>query len=137
MWFAQLGARGVSVIFASGDSGVGSVCQSIDGKNRTIFNPIFPAACPFVTSVGGTHNINPERAIFFSSGGFSDRFPRPLYQEAAVASYLAILGDRWKGLYNPAGRGFPDVAVQSRNFYTVDKGHITVAGGTRSVWQLH
>ncbi|OXV11389.1 hypothetical protein Egran_00847 [Elaphomyces granulatus] len=128
--FAQLGARGVSVIFASGDSGVGSVCQSIDGKNRTIFNPIFPAACPFVTSVGGTHNINPERAIFFSSGGFSDRFPRPLYQEAAVASYLAILGDRWKGLYNPAGRGFPDVAVQSRNFYTVDKGHITVAGGT-------
>src|SRR5204863_7493619 len=33
--FAQLGARGVSVIFSSGDSGVGSSCQTNDGKNMT------------------------------------------------------------------------------------------------------
>ena len=99
-----------------------------------MFNPGFPASCPFVTSVGGTHKINPERAVLFSSGGFSDRFPRPPYQEAAVTSYLAILGDRWKGLYNPAGRGFPDVAAQSLNFRMVDKGMDIVIGGTRSVW---
>ena len=49
--FAQLGARGVSVLFSSGDTGVGSACQTNDGKNTTRFLPIFPAACPFVTSV--------------------------------------------------------------------------------------
>ena len=49
--FAQLGARGVSVIFSSGDGGVGTACLSNDGKNTTEFQPQFPAACPFVTSV--------------------------------------------------------------------------------------
>jgi len=44
--FAQLGARGVSVIFAAGDSGPGSACQRNDGTNTTRFNPIFPASCP-------------------------------------------------------------------------------------------
>ena len=111
--FAQLGARGVSILFSSGDTGVGSACQTNDGKNTTRFLPIFPAACPFVTSVGGTYHVEPEQAIAFSSGGFSDRFPRPAYQEAAVTKYLGILGTKWEGLYNPAGRGFPDVAAQS------------------------
>lgn len=128
--FAQLGARGVSVIFASGDTGVGSACQTNDGKNTTRFLPIFPAACPFVTSVGGTYRVQPERAIAFSSGGFSDRFPRPAYQDAAVTRYLGILGDRWTGLYNPAGRGFPDVAAQSYNYSVVDKGRVIPVGGT-------
>ena len=129
--FAQLGARGVSVIFSSGDTGVGSACQTNDGKNTTRFLPIFPAACPFVTSVGGTHHVEPEVAIGFSSGGFSDRFPRPAYQEAAVTEFLGILGDKWKGLYNPAGRGFPDVAAQSYNFTVVDRGTEIRVGGTR------
>lgn len=129
--FAQLGARGVSVIFSSGDTGVGSACQTNDGKNTTRFLPIFPAACPFVTSVGGTHHVEPEVAISFSSGGFSDRFPRPAYQNAAVSEYLSILGDTWKGLYNPAGRGFPDVAAQSYNFTVVDQGAEIRVGGTR------
>lgn len=39
----QLGARGVSVIFSSGDTGVASACQTNDGKNTTRFLPIFPA----------------------------------------------------------------------------------------------
>lgn len=98
--FGQLGARGVSVIFSSGDTGVGSACQTNDGKNTTRFLPIFPAACPYVTSVGGTYHIEPEQAIAFSSGGFSDRFPRPSYQDSAVTEYLSKLGDRWDGLYN-------------------------------------
>lgn len=129
--FAQLGARGVSVLFSSGDTGVGSACQTNDGKNTTRFLPIFPAACPFVTSVGGTYHVKPERAIGFSSGGFSDRFPRPSYQDAAVTKYLGILGDTWKGLYNPAGRGFPDVAAQAYNFTVVDRGREIRVGGTR------
>ena len=52
--YAQLGSRGVSVMFSSGDSGVGSACQTNDGRNTTKFQPQFPASCPWVTSVGGT-----------------------------------------------------------------------------------
>ena len=129
--FAQLGARGVSVLFSSGDTGPGSACQTNDGKNTTRFLPIFPAACPYLTSVGGTYHVQPERAIAFSSGGFSDRFPRPAYQDAAVTTFLGILGDTWKGLYNPNGRGFPDVAAQSYNFTVIDQGKEIRVGGTR------
>jgi tripeptidyl-peptidase I len=44
--FAQLGARGSSVLFSSGDSGVGGPkCTSNDGTNRTEFLPNFPASC--------------------------------------------------------------------------------------------
>jgi tripeptidyl-peptidase-1 len=129
--FAQLGARGVSVIFSSGDLGPGSACQTNDGKNTTRFNPTFPGACPFVTSVGGTINVEPEQAAPFSSGGFSDRFPRPSYQDWAVSQYLDYLGDTWKGLYNPNGRGFPDVAAQAANFVVIDHGTEFHISGTR------
>ena len=135
--FAQLGARGVSIIFSSGDTGVGSACQSNDGTNRTRFLPIFPASCPFVTSVGGTWHVEPEEAIYFSSGGFSDRFPRPAYQDDAVGTYLSNLGDIWKGLYNPQGRGFPDVAAQAYNFTFIDGGVEGRVGGTRFVESSH
>jgi tripeptidyl-peptidase-1 len=45
--FAQLGARGVSVLFASGDFGVGGgSCLSNSGDiDSTQFVPIFPASC--------------------------------------------------------------------------------------------
>jgi len=126
----QLGARGVSVIFSSGDTGVGSACQTNDGKNTTRFLPIFPAACPYVTAVGGTHFVEPEVAIGFSSGGFSDRWETPDYQKAALTKYLGVLGDQWDGLYNPEGRGFPDIAAQSSQFHVVDKGDEILVGGT-------
>ncbi|KAF1958205.1 tripeptidyl-peptidase-like protein [Byssothecium circinans] len=126
----QLGTRGVSVIFSSGDTGVGSACQTNDGKNTTRFLPIFPASCPYVTSVGGTRNINPEIAVSFSSGGFSDLYERPAYQESAVSAYLSKLGSQWEGLYNPKGRGFPDVAAQGRSFLVIDKGRKISVGGT-------
>lgn len=130
--FAQLGARGVSVIFSSGDSGVGSSCQSNDGAKKTKFIPGFPASCPFVTSVGGTYGSNPEGAADFSGGGFSDLFPRPAYQEQAVRGYLDRLGeDQWKGFYNQNGRGIPDVAAQSKNFLIRDHGTWFKISGTR------
>ncbi len=97
--YAQLGARGVSVVFSSGDSGVGESCQSNDGTNSTHFLPIFPASCPFVTSVGGTTNIHPERGVPFSSGGFSNIWSRPpSSQQEAVECYLSRLGDDFGGL---------------------------------------
>ncbi|KAI9849924.1 MAG: vesicle formation at the endoplasmic reticulum [Sclerophora amabilis] len=128
--FAQLGSRGVSVLFSSGDTGPGSACQSNDGKNTTRFNPIFPAACPYLTSVGGTQHVKPERAVAFSSGGFSDRFPRPQYQDAAVKNYLDQIGTTFSELFNREGRGFPDVAAQGSRFHVVDKGREITVGGT-------
>ncbi|RDW91294.1 hypothetical protein BP5796_02459 [Coleophoma crateriformis] len=128
--FGQLGMRGVSVIFSSGDTGVGSACQTNDGKNTTRFLPIFPAACPYVTSVGATRYVEPEYAVSFSSGGFSDRWARPSYQEAAVTEYLSILGDKWAGLYNTTGRGFPDVAAQGVYYHIIDQGSDVRISGT-------
>jgi tripeptidyl-peptidase-1 len=51
---AALGARGVSVIFSSGDGGVGDndpdpatqKCYSNDGRDVRKFLPVFPASCP-------------------------------------------------------------------------------------------
>lgn len=126
----QLGARGVSVLFSSGDTGPGSACQTNDGKNTTRFLPIFPAACPYVTSVGGTYQIEPERAVSFSSGGFSDLWERPSWQDDAITKYFGILGDKWDGLYNPNGRGFPDVAAQGYRFHVVESGDELLIGGT-------
>ncbi|KAI5299337.1 ATP binding protein [Ascosphaera pollenicola] len=86
--FAKLGARGVSVIFSSGDSGPGGACMSNDGKNQSHFTASFPGACPYLTSVGATYRVDPEEAVSFSSGGFSDRYPAPSYQKEAVQTYL-------------------------------------------------
>lgn len=83
-----------------------------------------------MTSVGGTLHVEPEEAVYFSSGGFSDTWPRPAYQDAAVSAYLAQLGDRWQGLYNPQGRGFPDVAAQGYRFHVVSGGLEILVGGT-------
>ena len=127
--YAQLGSRGVSVIFSSGDNGVGTACQTNDGKNQTAFQPQFPAACPWVTSVGSTQYLD-EEAVFFSSGGFSNYWSRPLWQAIAVESFLVKLGNKWKGLYNRNGRGFPDVAAQGVGYSVYDKGRLGHFEGT-------
>ncbi|OCH90623.1 subtilisin-like protein [Obba rivulosa] len=129
--FAQLGARGASVMFSSGDGGVGAgTCETNDGTNRTIFQPVFPATCPFVTGVGATFHIAPERGIDFSQGGFSVYFPRPAYQAAAVPPFLKNLGSTYAGLFNPAGRGVPDVSAQGEGFQVVVGGSVESVGGT-------
>ncbi|KAF8559436.1 subtilisin-like protein [Imleria badia] len=130
--FAALGARGISLLFSSGDGGVGDgdQCFSNDGTNKTMFVPKFPAACPYVTSVGGTNYI-PETAVFFSGGGFSNYFPRPDYQQTAVSKYLQTLAPgTYEGLYNPHGRGIPDVAAQAMSFLIVYQGQPSYATGT-------
>ncbi|KAI1125869.1 subtilisin-like protein [Nemania abortiva] len=126
---AQLGSRGVSVIFSSGDSGTGSACQSNDGKNTTKFQPQYPASCPWVTSVGSTRYLN-ETATFFSSGGFSDYWPRPSWQDKAVKGYLKQIGDKNKPYYNVEGRGFPDVSAQGYGYRVYDKGVLKGYQGT-------
>ncbi|CAM1504941.1 Fc.00g025320.m01.CDS01 [Cosmosporella sp. VM-42] len=110
------GLRGITMIFSSGDTGIGSSCLAPDYKTAE-FNGIFPATCPWLTSVGGTVGVAPESAWDGSSGGFSKYFPRPRYQDSAVNAYMQNLSSEVKtyfGTYtNWAGRGFPDVAAHS------------------------
>ncbi|KAJ5469324.1 Tripeptidyl-peptidase sed2 [Penicillium diatomitis] len=127
---AQLGGRGVSVIFSSGDSGVGSACQTNDGKNTTRFPAQFPAACPWVTSVGATTGVAPERGVFFSSGGFSDLWERPSWQSHAVKAYLHKLGKVQAGLFNREGRAFPDVSAQGQSYAIYSGGRLGKVSGT-------
>lgn len=130
--FGALGARGVTIFAASGDSGPGNTCISNDGTNRTAFLPTFPATCPYVTAVGGVRGVNPEIAAAFSSGGFSERFARPAYQDSAVPGYVTgTIGDKFKGLFNAAGRGVPDVAAQSFNVTFATSGRLGGFLGTR------
>lgn len=89
------------------------------------------SACPYVTSVGGTRYIQPEQAVSFSSGGFSDIWPRPSYQDSAVSKYLKDhLKGRWEGLYNPEGRGFPDVAAQGVAYHVFSQNKDILVSGT-------
>ncbi|KND88392.1 Tripeptidyl-peptidase SED2 [Tolypocladium ophioglossoides CBS 100239] len=128
--FGLLGTRGVSVIVSSGDTGPGVSCQSNDGTNTTKFLPSFPATCPYVTSVGATESNGPESATNFSSGGFSDYWPRPAWQEEVIGKYLTKHGKQWQGYYSPKGRGVPDVAAQGKAFLTINHGLVAPADGT-------
>jgi tripeptidyl-peptidase-1 len=119
------GLRGTSVLVASGNAGVGQGdCRDIQGNVR--FYTVFPASCPWVTSVGGTKLSAPnleEVATPFSGGGFSAFFMRNPddpndYQSGAVATF-EILGTGYPGHYNPNGRGVPDIALQSSRYQLV------------------
>ncbi|KZT71785.1 hypothetical protein DAEQUDRAFT_755611 [Daedalea quercina L-15889] len=123
--YAALGARGVSVLFGSGDGGV----SGIQYETCTTFVPTFPGVCPYLTSVGGTWLV-PETAANFSGGGFSNVFDRPSYQEDAVAGYLDYLGDTNSGLYNASGRAYPDVAAYSVHFDVIYGGAQGPINGT-------
>merc|ERR1719480_129655 len=63
--FMKAGARGLSILFASGDQGVcgRSGCGLF---MHARFHPDFPAASPYITAVGGTdfagNNIGDETA---------------------------------------------------------------------------
>ncbi|PWN89446.1 subtilisin-like protein [Acaromyces ingoldii] len=131
---AALGARGTTMLFASGDYGVGNdgTCFSNDGKNTPKFLPSFPASCPYSVTVGATIAFNPERAVdtFYSGGGFSDVWPTPKYQKDTVDAYVASLGDKFKGLYNPKGRAYPDLAAQGSRFVIVIGGRYSLISGT-------
>ncbi|KAH9060317.1 subtilisin-like protein [Lactarius deliciosus] len=126
--FSRLGVRGVSVLLSSGDEGVGEDCVMEDGSIRFMAN--FPGTCPYVTAVGGTTNYEPEVAVRFSGGGFSDYFKRPPYQEEAVSTFLRNLGNQHQGLYNATGRGIPDIAAQASRFEFFSNGNELSGGGT-------
>jgi len=82
-----------------------------------------------VTSVGATSGV-PEVSASFSTGGFSNVFARPAYQEAAVSGYLSNLGDTYSGLFNATGRAFPDVSAMGNNVAIVVNQTVSLAAGT-------
>jgi len=127
--FSQLGARGVSVLVASGDSGVGDTC-TLNGKKS--FTTSFPAGCPWVTTVGGTTGNTPESAAAFSGGGFSEVFGRPSYQNATVSTWLSIDKTHIPVVpyFNSSGRAYPDVSAQSTGFVIVTEGSVVGVDGT-------
>ncbi|KAL1523244.1 hypothetical protein AB1Y20_018195 [Prymnesium parvum] len=114
--FMKAGARGISLLYASGDEG--SNCKS--GK----FVPEGPGSSPYVTAVGGTTptagfpSPGSESAASLSSGGFSSYWAQPSYQKAAVSAYLSSstnLPPLSRG-YNVSGRAYPDISAQATNF---------------------
>ena len=63
--FMKAGARGISLLFASGDSGAGGTSpKGCPGKQ---FVPKWPAGSPYVTAVGGTGGDRGEEAAGLSS----------------------------------------------------------------------
>ncbi|KAI2602230.1 hypothetical protein GGR54DRAFT_645234 [Hypoxylon sp. NC1633] len=67
----------------------------------------------------------------FSTGcGFSDLFPQPSYQRAAVGRYLEFLGDEFAGFFDPAGRAYPDVPEQGYRYVIMYNGTADMQDGT-------
>jgi len=130
--YQKLGARGLSIIFASGDSGAecSEKCQ--------ILYPSYPADSTYVTAIGATRfiegNSGPEAAVvaFRSGGGFSTWNTVPSYQSAQTAAYLAQnIEFPPPGSFNPANRATPDfAALGAEHFQVVVGGRVTSVGGT-------
>ncbi|PSK33926.1 Protease KEX1 [Elsinoe australis] len=152
--WAKLALQGVSVIYASGDSGVanrfnagypnsclnGDPDQLYVDVNGTRYSPSFPVNCPYITAVGattlnGADVASGERAVssFGSGGGFSNIFEAPAYQADVVAAFQSQYGpDYGPNVYNNTGkaRGFPDVSAIGLNVATVFNGSTLGVGGT-------
>ncbi|KAF2633063.1 subtilisin-like protein [Macroventuria anomochaeta] len=152
----KLALQGVSVIFASGDSGVAnrynsgynnSCLNSEFGyveENGTRFSPSFPANCPYITSVGATTLLNSsiyggEKAVaspngplsYYSGGGFSSVFPRPSWQSKAVSKYLDKYAPKYgESVFNSSGRAYPDVSALGLKLATVWLNKTYGIGGT-------
>jgi tripeptidyl-peptidase-1 len=125
--FQKLAVRGASVMFASGDSGVG--CNN--ACNR--FVPIWPASSPYITAVGGMYKDGSRLvADSISSGGFSNYYSQPAYQRNLVSKYLSSNSNSLpaSSFYNTTGRAMPDVAAFSENVIIVIGGSEMPIAGT-------
>ena len=110
----KLGARGISLLFASGDEG------SAIWKG----GQMYPAASPFATAVGGTvlqADLKTEHGWRSSGGGFEPAYARPTWQNRSVAAYLAAVSTSKA----TAGRAYPDVAAFATHVCSVGGGALT------------
>ncbi|KAJ1401459.1 peptidase S8/S53 domain-containing protein [Ochromonadaceae sp. CCMP2298] len=125
----KMAARGITVMLASGDNGVG--CNTAGTEQE--FD--FPSS-PYITMVGATYldaASGQEIGATLSSGGFSKDYYRPSWQDAAVASYFA--SPEYKA-HSPSedfyadGRAYPDVAAFGQNVQVVSAGKASGVSGT-------
>lgn len=131
--FTKIAARGVSLIFASGDSG--SAGGSRPGLKLW---PAWPGSAPHATAVGGTAFIGGDPAqgersstSFASGGGFDWRWSRPSWQIEAVDSYLSRAANLpQESDFNRDGRATPDVSVVGEAYQVVNAGTVHAVGGT-------
>ncbi|KAJ7573721.1 family S53 protease-like protein [Mycena floridula] len=121
--YKMLGARGVSCLFSSGDGGPSGSQNATCHK----FAPTFPSGCPWITSVGSTDAS--EVGSTFSSGGFSNIFPRPDYQDEAVSQYLNVTFNTPDPKYRvkTLNRAYPDVALLGENYLIANGGKCMIA----------
>jgi tripeptidyl-peptidase-1 len=137
--FTMIGARGISVFFASQDYGAG--CQNTDcpAGAKECYEPDYPGGSPYLTAVGATTGGTPgktpnigESTVWFSGGGFSYHNPRPSYQNAAVNGFLVSQASKLppNNTYNPNGRGIPDIAAQGENCLICVDGNYEPVDGT-------
>jgi len=125
--FTKTGARGITILAASGDSGVGA-----DRGSCVKFVSQWPAASPFITAVGGTFQVGAaETGVGFSGGGFSNYWDRPAWQKEAVAKYFTVAQNLPpQDRYNQTGRGFPDVAALATGYLVIVDGFPMPVDGT-------
>lgn len=122
--FQKAGVRGITLLFASGDSGVGGAFKCSDKcagqvSGKKCLQAMWPAASPYVTAVGGTGGlVGAEKGAGLSSGGFSYLWETPEWQKEAVATFLNNTDADQPDLevYTQAGRGFPDISAQAIDY---------------------
>jgi len=129
----KLGLAGFTWINDAGDAG-----PTLNPADCNSFDPRFPAVSPYVLGVGGvkiTKATGVEGAWFRSSGGFSNYFDRPAFQNEAVENYLskAPLPPNPNGSrFSTTGRAFPDVAAFAAYFPIFYQGKLQPIGGGTS-----
>lgn len=122
MEMMALGARGVSILFASGDSGY-------------VVEQKYGASSPYVTAVGGVYMgeifKEPLQVDPISTGGFSSMNENPIqdYQKDAVEKYLKTSGKRPLH-FNSSRRCVPDISAFDSDFWIITGGSDTPVGGT-------
>lgn len=131
--FAKIAARGVSLIFASGDSGSGGTLVM---KHKLW--PVWPGSAAYSTTVGATQFISgaagPERAVtsYGSGGGFDWRVPQQSWQKDPVEGYLAKSDAGLPGAadFNRQGRATPELAGLGLGYQVVFAKSTVSIGGT-------
>eukprot|EP00051_Salpingoeca_urceolata_P028123 m.485131 g.485131 ORF g.485131 m.485131 type:complete len:560 (-) comp23662_c0_seq1:50-1729(-) len=136
----KLGAVGVSIMFASGDSGVYSrTCSS----GCATFRPDFPASLPSVIGIGATQlgkDGKETEAASFSGGGFSaakyfQRNQSCPWQNDAVSTYFQRASSTLPPakMYNAEGCGYPDMSALGVGFEVcLDLLYLQVSGTSAS-----
>eukprot|EP01084_Bolivina_argentea_P274768 468426_1 len=127
-----MGVAGISVFWATGDSGAGGGCIG-----DMAFIPFYPSNSPYITAVGGVYGGTAgqvplgETAWDHGGGGFSIYNARQSWQQSAVENYLKTETNLPPSKqYNASGRGYPDIAGPSVNIIIVQAGLNIPGDGT-------